>query len=187
MKKLLVMAAFALLITATPVTAQDALGVADAIVERVDQTARELQRAREALQTAKELGNQETIQERVRELRQKREAYQQAEQSLDEAKVSALSQASGRSEAEIRSMRESGMGWGRIAKETGVSPSVLGKGQSKAAKGNKGKGKMSNSADDADESVLGDVDDQPANSKGKGKGKSGKNKHKGKGKGKGKK
>lgn len=159
-----------LLLAAGTAYAQDALGVADAIIERVDRTAQELERARQALEKAKNIGDEVLVEERTKEYREKREDYRKAEQTLDDAKVQALADASGRSPAEIRAMRESGMGWGRIAKEVGVSPSVLGKGA----------GKNKSKPDDAYGGDDGDDEESPGKGKNKDKG----NRDKGKGKGK---
>ena len=54
-----------------------------------------------------------------------------AQQALDTA-TGALATASGVSQADIDGMRASGMGWGEIAHELGVHPSVLGLGKTKA-------------------------------------------------------
>jgi len=135
-----------------------------------------------------------------------------AEKNVEEARVKALSQESGLSEAKIREMRASGKGWGVIAKDAGVHPGTLGVGNGN--KGPKGKGK-GGAADDGDTPGKGkkdkkkdqdrkghDDDDQGGKDKGskdkgqKDKGKKDKGKKKvddddddmsGKGKGKGKK
>lgn len=155
--------------------AQDTpLSTVDSILERVDRTADQVERARRALEEARRIGNGDIIEERRREYQRSREQYRDAQQSLDEAKVDALARESGHSRAEIRSMRNSGMGWGRIAREVGAHPSVLGKGQGSAGKGkgHPGKGAMMKHGRDydRDDRSYEDYDDDRG-SKGKGKSK----------------
>lgn len=135
-------------------------------MERAEQVLRDVQRAAEhGTATEEEVGEAE------RNLAEK-------EASLNRTKVEALAANSNLSAAEIESMRASGMGWGRIAKEAGVHPSVLGTGSGKSKGKAKGKGKSKGKDWDMDEDAD-DADDEG----GKGNG----NKNKGKGKGKGKK
>lgn len=58
------------------------------------------------------------------------EALDEAESKLEDAKES-LANASGTSLESINEMRDSGMGWGEIAHELGIHPSVLGLGHNK--------------------------------------------------------
>jgi hypothetical protein len=67
---------------------------------------------------------------------QARDRYNRAQSNLDNAKVGQLARQCGKTSDQIRAMRDSGMGWGRIAKECG------GRGVGKA------KGKNKNMGDD---------------------------------------
>ncbi|GEM_PF-2101901 len=55
-----------------------------------------------------------------------------AQDNLEENRVRCLSQKTGEPEAVIQAMRQSGKGWGRIARDLGVHPSALGLGNSAA-------------------------------------------------------
>ncbi|WP_147819062.1 hypothetical protein [Salidesulfovibrio onnuriiensis] len=122
----------------------------DTVLDEVNKAMGRYQRAREAYEavkrgevppeilerakkTAGEVTPQDLEQEAAKELQESQAAY-------DASKVKALSNASGRSEAEIQAMRDSGKGWGVIAKELGVHPSALGKGAPNPGKG-QGQGK----------------------------------------------
>jgi hypothetical protein len=84
------------------------------IMQRLQQGERELEEARQ-------LGDEEQIRMREREVEENR--FQ-----LEDSRVQTLSQESGVPPQQISQMRESGMGWGEIAKELGVHPGVLGYG-----------------------------------------------------------
>lgn len=73
-----------------------------------------------------------------------------------QAKVTALAEDSDLSESEIIAMRESGMGWGKIANDLGIHPSVLGAGS--------GKDSDDDDTDEDDETF--DTDDDDSNGKG---------------------
>ncbi len=109
----------------------------DKVLEEVNKAMERYNRARETYEavkrgevppeilerTGKSMGRvtpEALEQEAARELESSRAAY-------DGSKIKALSNASGRPEGEIRAMRESGKGWGAIAKELDVHPSALGK------------------------------------------------------------
>lgn len=75
-------------------------------------------------------------------LQQAQEREKRSEKNLDNAKIDNLAMQCGKTSDEIRAMRDSGMGWGRIAKECG------GTGVGKAKGKNKGKNKGMDSEDD---------------------------------------
>lgn len=92
--------------------------------------------------------NQQVTMEQARTEAQS--SLQDANQDLENQRVQALARESGKSEAEVQAMRQSGMGWGRMARDLGVHPSALGIGNAKAAQkpkknsnaGGKGKKKV---------------------------------------------
>lgn len=116
--------------------------------DKVDEAIREMERIRDVISRRRDEGDTEGV-------RRAEEDFRRAERRVNDTKVQALAEASGESPRRIRALRESGMGWGRIAKELGVHPGVVGqgkgqgaakgkgnaKGKSKAAKKSKGKKK----------------------------------------------
>lgn len=158
--RIVVFSLLALLLCTVPGVAQDRYPE-DAVLDEVSKAMERYRRAKEAYEAVKrgevppeilertkkvagEVSPEELEQEAAREVQESQAAY-------DTTKVKALAQASGRSESEVQAMRDSGMGWGVMAKELGVHPSALGRGNADKGAGAKGKGK--------------------AKSKGKGKGK----------------
>lgn len=128
----------------TPLSTEDLVSlVGEAVVEDAAQADERVRKAKEVYDEVRRRGTPEQQRTATRELEQAREQCRYAEQKLDTARVEAIARESGRSPAEIQSMRASGMGWGAIANETGVHPSVNARGNAKS--GGKGKGK---SADD---------------------------------------
>lgn len=130
----------------TPMTAQEELIklVGEAIVEETTQRSEEVRKAKQILDVV--LGNDNaTAQEREQaqqDVNEAEEKYAESQAKLDTARVDAFAEQCGKSSAEIQAMRDSGMGWGRIAKECGIHPSAAGKGKDKnKSKKNKGKGK----------------------------------------------
>lgn len=106
--------------------AQKAENLAQASEEAAQQ---EAQAAQDNLDTAQsEYDNAVTALEADPENLQLQEAVSLAEQNLNDA-TATLSSISGVSVESINEMRASGMGWGEIAHELGVHPSVLGLGQ----------------------------------------------------------
>lgn len=100
------------------------------------------------------------------------------EESLtaQEQKAQSLAEASGTSVESITDLRESGMGWGEIAHELGVHPSVLGLGHTK-------KEFNENKARGRDMKGFSDNDDASGSKGGKALGLSGKGNNENKGKG----
>jgi hypothetical protein len=117
--------------------------VGEAVVEEAAQADERVRKAKAVYDEVRRRGTPEQQRTANRDLEQAREQCRYAEQKLDTARVEAIARKSGRSPAEIQSMRASGMGWGAIANETGVHPSVNAKGNAKSS--GKGKGR---SADD---------------------------------------
>jgi hypothetical protein len=178
----------------TPLTTNDLVSiVGQAVVEDAAQADERVRRAKDAYDAAMRSGTRQQQTEASGELEQATERSRSANARLDEARVEAIAEKSGRSPAEIRSMRESGMGWGAIANETGVHPSVNARGQAKGRSGDKRKGKDKDR--DRDRNRTPDTDaDASKTGKGKGRGAgadeqlpdadTGKGKAKSKGKGK---
>lgn len=128
----------------TPLSTDDLVSlVGEAVVEEAAQADERVRKAKEVYDEVRRRGTPEQQRTATRDLEQAREQCRYAEQKLDTARIEAIARKSGRSPAEIQSMRASGMGWGAIANETGVHPSVNARGNAKS--GGKGKGK---SADD---------------------------------------
>lgn len=126
-----------------PRTAQDELIslVGEAIVQETTQASEEVRKAKEVLDVILRNGTQaeqEQARDRVEEAETR---YRRSQEKLDTARLDAFARECGTSRAQIQSMRDSGMGWGRIAKECGIHPSVAGKGKGKAKGKNKNKNK----------------------------------------------
>lgn len=148
-------------------------GVMDA-VSGIDALIDEVNRARDILRDVEQSGDEAKIFDAQEEL-------QIRENELEDARIDAIAREANVSPGQVKELRASGMGWGRIAKELGVHPSVVGMGKGNAkAMGRKGKGY------DDDDELLNAYDDDDAPGKGKNKNKGNKNKDKDKG-GKGKK
>ena len=134
-------------------TQEELIGlVGEAVVQETTEASEEVRKAKEILDAVRKEGTateQEQAQETVRNAE---ERLTRAQGNLDEARINAFAEQSGKSPAEIQAMRDSGMGWGRIAKETGVHPSTSGKGkkQGKSKNKNKGKNKGGSSYTDSD-------------------------------------
>ncbi|MUM76545.1 hypothetical protein GKC30_02730 [Pseudodesulfovibrio sp. F-1] len=151
---LLTMALAASLVMPTLVAARDTAPlsrddlvslVGEAVVREANRAEERVRRAKERYEQVNRRGTRWQQSEAAVELERARERFGIAAHNLDEAQVRAIAERSGRSPSEIRAMRESGMGWGDIANETGVHPSVNAKGNgADAAKGPEaGKGKNS--------------------------------------------
>lgn len=196
MKRIAILFVFALATTlfTLPASAQETTSATDelmdlvgkAIVEETTQRSEEVKKAKEILDVVlqdKEATEQEKT-EAEKKLEEAEKNYAESEKKLDQAKVDALAERSGKSPAEIQAMRDSGMGWGKIAKETGVHPSALGKGKGKdKGKGkSKSKGKMKSEDDDDDDKKSDDEDDDKDKDEDDDDSKGKKNKGKGKGK-----
>jgi hypothetical protein len=105
-------------------TAADAASVIGAI----DDAVREADRARDAYDRVRSSGDRDAISRYERD-------WRDSEYKLEDARIENLSRESGMSPSRIRAMRESGMGWGQVAKEAGAHPGSLGVGHSKSKKG----------------------------------------------------
>ncbi len=128
-----------------PRTAQDQLIdlVGKAIVEETTQRSEEVRKAKEILDVILKEGTATTQQkeEAEKELGEAEDKYAEAQKNLDTARVDAFAEQCGKSAAAIQAMRDSGMGWGKIAKECGIHPSAAGKGKGKGKQKSKNKGK----------------------------------------------
>lgn len=101
---------------------------ADSIIGAVDDAMRQADRARDAYDRVRSSGDRDAISRYERD-------WRDAEYKLEDARIENLSRESGMSPSRIRDMRESGMGWGQVAKEAGAHPGSLGVGHSKGKKG----------------------------------------------------
>lgn len=167
-----------------PRTAQDQLIdlVGKAIVEETTQRSEEVRKAKDILDVILKEGTAtpEQKEEAEKKLEDAEENYAKAQKKLDSARVDAFADQCGKSSAQIQAMRDSGMGWGKIAKECGIHPSAAGKGKDKSkSKGKKNKNKK-NKGGEEDEGDDMDDDDEDDDSESKSKSKSKKNKGKGK-------
>ena len=126
-----------------PMTAQDELIklVGEAIVEETTQRSEEVRKAKEILDVVLKNGTPEEQQQAEKDVEKAEDNYAEAQKKLDTARVDAFAEQCGKSPAAIQAMRDSGMGWGKIAKECGIHPSAAGKGKGKNKNKNKGKGK----------------------------------------------
>lgn len=138
-----------LLLSATMSFAQEPASATDelislvgkAVVEEVTQADEDLKKAKEVLDIVLGTGTPTEQEQAQKEVEAAEERYQKAEKNLDTARVDGLANACGKTSAEIQAMRNSGMGWGKIAKECGVHPSYNGKGNSKNKNESKNKSK----------------------------------------------
>lgn len=130
-----------------PLTAQDLLIdlVGEAIVEETTKRSEEVRKAKEILDAMRKAGTKKEQDQAEKDLDEAEDNYRDAQKKLDTARLDAFAEQCGKSPSQIQAMRNSGMGWGRIAKECGIHPSVAGKGKGKgkgkSKKKNKGKGK----------------------------------------------
>lgn len=101
---------------------------ADSVIGAVDDAMRQADRARDAYDKVRSSSDRDAMARYERE-------WRDSEYKLEDARIENLSRESGMSPSRIRSMRESGMGWGQVAKEAGAHPGSLGVGHSKGKKG----------------------------------------------------
>jgi len=101
---------------------------AASVIGAIDDAVREADRARDAYDRVRSSGDRDAISRYERD-------WRDSEYKLEDARIENLSRESGMSPSRIRSMRESGMGWGQVAKEAGAHPGSLGVGHSKNKKG----------------------------------------------------
>jgi hypothetical protein len=124
-----------------PLTAEELLidMVGQAIVEETTQRSEEVRKAKDILDKVMKAGTAREREQAEKDLDDAQNRYARAQKNLDTARLDAFAEKCGKSPAEIQAMRNSGMGWGVIAKECGVHPSTAGKAKGKNK--NKGKGK----------------------------------------------
>lgn len=166
---LILAALLCLCLSAQTAAAQDPpelLGGITSAGDSIDGILDEIRKAEEALEKARQAGDTE----RSGKIE---ESLEEKERDLDRARAEKLSRESGTSETEILRMRQSGMGWGRIAKEVGVHPGMLGvRGQAGDRPGKNGG--VYSAEEDEDGSSRGN----PGKGKGRSKSKGGKSKNK---------
>lgn len=102
--------------------------VGKAIVEETTRRSEEVKKAKEILDVILKDGTAEEQEKAKRNYDEAESRYRDSAKKLDQARVDAIAEQCGKSPAEIQAMRDSGMGWGNIAKECGIHPSVSGKG-----------------------------------------------------------
>lgn len=139
-------AAFVLAGVATLFSHVPAMAQADgsAVLDSIGRAMNAYHQAQQDYQAVQNGQIPEAIAERIRSRNQQvtmeqarveaRTSLQGANENLETQRTQALAQESGKSEAEVRAMRQSGMGWGRMARDLGVHPSALGIGNAKAVK-----------------------------------------------------
>ena len=138
-----------LLLNATVTFAQETASATDelislvgqAVVEEATQASDDVKKAKEVLDVVLGTGTPAEQKQAQKEVEEAEEKYAVAEKKLDTARVDAIAQQCGKSSAQIQAMRNSGMGWGKIAKDCGIHPSVNSKGKGKDKNKNKNKGK----------------------------------------------
>lgn len=112
--------------------------VGEAVVQEAAKSSEEVAKAKEILDAVRNGKNasREDVAAAQKEYERTRERYRRAESDLDNAKVDQLARRCGKTGDQIRAMRGSGMGWGRIAKECGGHGvgKAKGKGQGKGRK-----------------------------------------------------
>ena len=115
-----------LAIVAAPVLAEQS--AVDRFLERAIELSDRTERARQAYHDAHDDQDRER---RRREYEDSERRYQDAKKNLDRERIRTIADAADVRPRKVRRMRENGMGWGKIAKELDVHPSVLGKGHNK--------------------------------------------------------
>jgi len=117
-----------------PRTAQNELIdlVGKAIVEETTQRSEEVRKAKEILDVVLKQGTTAEQEQAQQDVDIAEDKYAKAQKKLDTARVDAFADQCGKSPTQIQAMRDSGMGWGKIAKECGVHPSAAGKGKGKS-------------------------------------------------------
>ncbi|BDQ36814.1 hypothetical protein SYK_11740 [Pseudodesulfovibrio nedwellii] len=132
-------------------TQEELIGlVGEAVVQETTEASDEVRKAKEILDAMRKEGTVAEQQQAQTNVENAEKKFTKAQGKLDEARVDAFARESGKSPADIQAMRDSGMGWGRIAKETNVHPSTSGKGKGKTKNKGKGKGKNSGNSTYAD-------------------------------------
>jgi len=142
MKRLFITVAFAALFlipapasaqTQDPKTAQDELIslVGDALVQEATDASQEVRKAKEVLDKVRNKGTTQEKEKAAKRVEDAERNYADVQKKIETARVGAFAEQCGKSPAEIQAMRDSGMGWGKIAKECGINPSTVGKGKGK--------------------------------------------------------
>ncbi|WP_207263970.1 hypothetical protein [Desulfovibrio sp. Huiquan2017] len=121
--------------------------VGEAVVQEASDSSEEVARAKRILDAVRGKKNapQQEVSAAQMDYEQARDRDRRAQKNLDNAKIDELALRCNKTSDQIRAMRDSGMGWGRIAKECGQHG--VGKGKNKGAnddamtqsKGNKNK------------------------------------------------
>ncbi|MGE4297814.1 MAG: hypothetical protein AB7E47_07280 [Desulfovibrionaceae bacterium] len=99
--------------------------IAEQLFDKVDRVAAELDTAAKAYEKIKQVGDAEAIKQAEATMQAAETELDKAEADLNTARVAALAKAAGVPESQVVAMRQSGMGWGVIAKELGVHPGLV--------------------------------------------------------------
>jgi hypothetical protein len=144
--------------------------VGEAIVEEAADSSAEVAKAKEILDAVRTRKNapEKDVAEAQLGYEQARGRYDKAQSNLDNARVDELALRCGKTSDQIRAMRDSGMGWGRIAKECGMHGVGKAKGKGKGKDKSMGKGKSKAMMDQEMDQNM----DQDMSGMSKGKGKS---------------
>lgn len=103
-------------------------GIPQSTLDELDTAWDDARKAKAAYDEAMEAGDPRLMNQRWETVKTKYSDLYRAEDQVDTSRVQTLSQASGRSAAEIRILRESGQTWRAIAQKLGVPASALGLG-----------------------------------------------------------
>jgi hypothetical protein len=132
---------------ANPAQAQHAANIAEAVAAEPDAATLDalsaVEDAEAALREAEEAGNQQEIDAARLRLAEAEQAYAE----VIEARIGVIT-------SEIEAMRDADMGWGEIARELGVHPSVLGLGHTKAYRNKYGWSDEGTADDEAGDEVA---------------------------------
>lgn len=132
---------------ANPAQAQHAANIAEAVAAEPDAATldalSDVEDAEAALREAEEEGNQQDIDAARLRLAEAEEAYAE----VIEARIGVIT-------SEIEAMRAADMGWGEIARELGVHPSVLGLGHTRAYRNKYGWSDEGTADDEAGDEVA---------------------------------
>ncbi|MFV0350388.1 MAG: hypothetical protein ACK5JO_17600 [Halodesulfovibrio sp.] len=139
-------------LTVPAFAAEDPLVIADSVFDKVDEAMGRAERARDVYDRVKNVGKPAEVRKAEEDLKNAEDNLRNANAKLDYAREKAIADAAGVSPEKVRQMRASGMGWGNIAKDLGLHPSIVSKG---AKKSKHMKGKKSTYDEDDDSSGKG--------------------------------
>lgn len=131
---LFIVVSFSLPAAGVVFAADDPLVIADSVFDTVDEAMVRAEKARQVYDRVRNLGKPAAEVQKAKDDVTRAEAdLGKANAALDSARIHALAEAGGVSDEQVRAMRASGKGWGAIAGELGVHPSVVKRGAKKNA------------------------------------------------------